>query len=186
MTLWELCERGDLEDVREALVRGEDVNGNDSDGMTGLMWAVKHKHNSIVEFLLQYPGVDVNCQDSLGGTALHWSVSHDNPEGLRLLLAHPGVRSLNTRTRDGMTPLMAAMFFDSLSCVRELVGVEGEDLDTRDGQGRSLEEVARTSNEPGALADFSEMLRVVQEARQERTVQVVVTFKLVYFVVNIT
>jgi len=122
---------------------GEGVNGVDSSGRTGLMGAVWKKHNSIVEFLLQYPGVDVNCQTTGGVTALHCSVHSDNLEGLRLLLASHGMRSLNTRTVDGCTPLMWAVHLGSLSCVRELVGVEGVDLDTRDGQGRSLEEVAR-------------------------------------------
>ena len=140
--LWQLCMDGDLGGVSRALRRGEKVNSGDSIGNTGLMWAVSNKHNSIVEFLLQYPGVDVNCRDTDGWTALHYSVYSDNLEGLRLLLAHPGMRSLNTRAGAG-TPLMWAVLRGSLSCVRELVGVEGVDLDTRDGQGRSLEEVAR-------------------------------------------
>merc|ERR1719319_1851524 len=112
-------------------------------GNTGLMEAVLYKHNSIVEFLLQYPGVDVNCQDTGGKTALHYSNYVDNLEGLRLLLAHPGMRSLNTRGDGEWTPLMTAVCRGSLSCVRGLVRGEGVDLDTRDGQGRSLEDMVR-------------------------------------------
>ena len=126
-----------------ALRRGEGVNGRGRDGQTGLMRAVANKHNSIVQFLLQYPGVDVNCQAIDGWTALHWCVYSDNLEGLRLLLAHPGMRSLNTRGVNGDTPLMGAVNNGSVSCVRELVGVEGVDLDTRDGRRRSLENRAR-------------------------------------------
>jgi len=140
---------------------GEGVNGVDSSGRTGLMGAVWKKHNSIVEFLLQYPGVDVNCQDIWGTTALHYSVPNDNLEGLRLLLAHPGMRSLNTRAGGGWTPLMTAVCRGSLSCVRELVGEEGVDLDTRDGQGRSLQEVARKDQR-------QDILDILQAARQRQ------------------
>ena len=67
-SLWELCKEGNMGGVRDALGMGEDINSGRSDGWTGLMLAVWYKHNSIVQFLLQCPGVDVNCQD-----ALHWS-----------------------------------------------------------------------------------------------------------------
>ena len=109
----------------------------------GLMYAVRFKHNSLVQLLLQQPGIDVNHQDIWGCTALYCSVIGDNPEGLRLLLAHPRMGSINTRTNNGDTPLMNAIRYGSLSCVRELLRVEGVDLDTRDRQGRSLEEEAR-------------------------------------------
>ena len=139
--LWKLCSDGDLGGVKRALGRGEGVNSVDALGQTGLMCAVGNKHNSIVQFLLQYPGVDVNYQNILDHTALHYSVRGDNLEGLRLLLAHPGMRSLNTRAGENSeTPLMLAVHHGSLSCVRELVGVEGVDLDTRDDRGRSLEQ----------------------------------------------
>ena len=157
--LWKLCMDGDLGGVSRALRRGERVNSGDSIGNTGLMWAVSNKHNSIVEFLLQYPGVDVNCQNTGGSTALHDSVYSDNLEGLRLLLAHPGMRSLNTKA-GGWTPLMRAVYAGHLSCVIELVRVEGVDLDTRDGQGRSLEEVARAGSN-------TEIERLIHEARQQ-------------------
>ena len=130
--LWKLCEAGDLSGLREAvgrgqrwgaLGRGQRLNGGDRrGGRTGLMWAVNRKHNSIVELLLQHPGLDVNCQATLNGyTALHYSVYSDNLEGLRLLLGHPGMRSLNTRNEVGVTPLMVAVNSGSLSCVRQLV-----------------------------------------------------------------
>ena len=38
---------------------------------------------------------------------------------------------------------MVAVFKGSVGCVRELVRIEGMDLETRDDEGRSLEEMAR-------------------------------------------
>ena len=122
--------------------RREGVNGGDRSDVTGLMWAVNRKHNSIVEFLLRQPDVDVNSQDTDGYTALHYSVYGDNLEGLRLLLAHPGMRSLNTGNGNGRVPLMWAVYHGSLACVKELVQVDGVDLDTR-AMGATLEDVAR-------------------------------------------
>ena len=84
--IWDLCEEGNLEEVRAALARGEDVNSSDGD-MTGLMLALHRGHNSVVELLLSQPSLDVNSSDSGGSTALHWVDS--NVTGLRLLLADP-------------------------------------------------------------------------------------------------
>ena len=63
--------------------------------------------------------------------------------GLRLLLADPRLTSINARVGFGNTPLMWAVSDGSVECVRELVMVEGVDLETRDDDGMSLEQVAR-------------------------------------------
>jgi ankyrin repeat protein len=88
--------------------------------------------------------IDVDCQDNGGNTALHYCfIRSDNLRGLQLLLAHPGLASLNTKNRDGRTPLMLAVVMGQVQCVAELVRVPGVDLGTTDREGRSLEEMAR-------------------------------------------
>ena len=109
--------------------------------------------------MLQQATIDVNLADLSGNTPLHACADADNVEGLRLLLAHPGMGSLDTRDAGGRTPLMLAVSKGSLACARELVGVEGVDLDTRDGQGRSLEEVARARGS-------AEVERLIRDARR--------------------
>ena len=107
-----------------------------------MMWALDRGHNSVVELLLSQPNLDVNSITSNGLTALHYASR--NVTGIRLLLAHPPrLTSVNARGYAGWTPLMSAVWWGSVEVVRELVRVEGVDLETRDDQGSSLEEVAR-------------------------------------------
>ena len=70
MSLIEFCKKGDLEGVKAALQRGEDVNTKDDAGRTGLMWAVIYNHNSVVALLLNTPNIDVNQKDNQGKCAL--------------------------------------------------------------------------------------------------------------------
>ena len=117
--------------------------------------------------MLQQAAIDVNLADLGGNTPLHACVDADNVEGLRLLLAHHAMASLNARNGDGMTPLMFAIGQEAVGCVRELVQVEGVDLDTRDDTGLTLEEVAE---EIGAK-EVREVLKVARR-RKEREEEV--------------
>ena len=127
--------------MRAELAGGQDVNSCDGYNITALMLALLRGHNSVVELLLSQPSLDVNSVNCNGSTALHWASS--NMTGLRLLLADPRLTSVNTRDCNGRTPLMRAMRCGRVEVVRELVRVEGVDLETRDDEGSSLEEVAR-------------------------------------------
>ena len=140
---WQLCDDGDLEGVRAAIARGEDVNGGDNQNMTGLMWALVMEHNSVVNVLLQQPSLDINRIASNGNTAIHWSCSCGNMTGLRMLLGDPRLTSVNAGSKGGFTPLMVAVLKDKAEFVRELMRVEGVDLEARDGEGRSPEDLAR-------------------------------------------
>ena len=83
--------------------------------------------------------------DNDGSTALHHASR--NVTGLRLLLADPRLTTyINARGGIGHTPLMRAMWLGCVECVRELVRLKGVDLETRDDGGRSLEQVAMTTN----------------------------------------
>ena len=143
MALWHLCRVGNLDKVRRALARGEDVNSKDEFDRTGLVLAVLHKRNSVVRLLLEQPTVDLNCTNQNGTTALHYAVDDDNVEGVRMLLADPRLNTVNHKDKWGRTPGMAAMKWKSVNALRELVNHPSVDLDTRDGSGSSLEESAR-------------------------------------------
>ena len=140
--LWTACYRGYLEAARAALTRGEDVNSKDR-GCTPLMRAVSSKKNSTVRLLLEQPALDLNLADNNGYTALHGAVTSNNVEGVRLLLADPRLDP-NQKNNLGDTPVMEAMYYRKVYAVRELVAHPSVDLDTRDSQGQSLEEMARS------------------------------------------
>ena len=71
MSLYTFCENGDIEGVRAALRRGEDVNQiwRHADGISfgnnmglPLQGAIKGNHPNIVAFLIQQPGIDMNLK----------------------------------------------------------------------------------------------------------------------------
>ena len=68
-----------------------------------------------------------------------------------LMLEHPELSVLNHVDRSGDTPLMVALQVDQLTCALMLLRAPGVNLDIVDGQGRSLEELAR----PGHLVPRS-------------------------------
>ena len=85
--LWKLCDDGNLDEVRLALARGEDLNYESDSGLTLLMYAAWKRHtaaynghNSIVKLLLDQAGVNINKQDNSGDTALHCAAINNNPE----------------------------------------------------------------------------------------------------------
>ena len=179
--LWNLFYKGNIEEVRAALGRGEDVNCLNRIQLvqTGLMLAVINKHNSIVKLLLEQPTVDLNLTDHQGYTALHYAANHNNVEAVQLLLADSRFHSVNLKDSHGKTPVMNAMFYKKNGALRELVANPSVDLDTRDGKGRSLEEVSRWAlNNLNRFSDFlvccrirrgfPDGERIVFEARQER------------------
>ena len=107
--------------MRSALAGGEDVNSKDFLGITALMFAVVHKHNSIVKLLLDQPAVDVNVKDKYGRTALHRAAWYNNAEGARMLLLHKDINSADVIDEDGETALMRAVRFRKEEVLRELV-----------------------------------------------------------------
>ena len=75
---------GNIQWVKSALclarARGEDINCKDQDDVTGLMWALLKKHNSIVRLLLEQPTMNLNCTSVNGKTALHFAAQVGNVE----------------------------------------------------------------------------------------------------------
>ena len=59
------------------------------------------------------------------------------------VLTHPNMTSLNSKAVWGESPLMGAVARGQLEVVKALVEVEAIDMDTVDGQGRTLLQVAR-------------------------------------------
>ena len=144
--LWQLCiEEGKLAEARAALARGEDVNSRCAPILrrTGLMLALMHTRNSIVKLLLEQPTLDLNCTDICGETALHIAAKYNNVDGLQLLLFDPRLNTANHKNENGDTPVMSAMVLSNMNILRELVAHPSVNLDTRDYQGTSLEEVAK-------------------------------------------
>eukprot|EP00092_Neocalanus_flemingeri_P096902 GFUD01123384.1.p1 GENE.GFUD01123384.1~~GFUD01123384.1.p1 ORF type:complete len:133 (-),score=38.78 GFUD01123384.1:17-376(-) len=71
MRVWELCKVGDIMGLKEALAReGEDVNSSDSEGNTGLMWAIENYDDAMVKLLVETAGIELNKKNKEEKTAL--------------------------------------------------------------------------------------------------------------------
>merc|ERR1712130_497879 len=116
---WVFCKKGDLEEVKDALQRGIDVNTGEK-GRTGLMWAVRNNHNSVVELLLKTPNIDVNLKDDRGYCALHHAVWKKNNEALKLLLNVPSL-DVNIVTNYDQTALYLAVKENNFEALKLLL-----------------------------------------------------------------
>ena len=105
-----ICKNGTLEEVREALANGADVNKRNKGRDTNLMVAVNDVNEPLVSLLLQQPGIQVNAKNGGAGcTALHYAAYYcHGTKGrklIKLLLNFPGIDTKIT-TDDGKTPLL--------------------------------------------------------------------------------
>ena len=103
------------------------------------MWAYSG-YNGLGLMLLQQN----NKVSFSGSSALHCAVRWDNHEGLAALLARHDdmiTSSINQRNDDGQTPIMRAIFHNSVNCFHLLLANPKVDLDARDDYERPLHEV---------------------------------------------
>ena len=120
MSLVELCEDGDLEGVKAALKRGDDVNTKDESGQTGLIWAVRKNHISVVDLLLNTPNIDVNQRDNQGKCALHFAARWKKFEALKLLLNVPNI-DVNIVTSHGWSAMHSAVWNNNIEGLKLLL-----------------------------------------------------------------
>ena len=142
------CESGDLAKIEVEIAKGVDVNWANIDQSTSLLNAAWKGRDAVVQRLLQHPGINVNIANTSGFTALHAACYQGNANILGMLLAAKGQNSYNEKSNNTsiypmQTPIMVAVSQNKLECVKLMVDVEEVDLETRDSQGRGLEELAR-------------------------------------------
>ena len=159
-SLWNLCRSGQLDQVKAALEAGADPNTTGPWNWTCLMEAVFGRHVDLVDLLLSHPRIDVNVKNTNLGTALHQACVSFNEAILHKILATPGLL-LNEKNSRGETPIMIAVRFGRVGAVKLMVAKEQVDLDVKDNEGRSLEEM-------GLHWGDAELAQVVLEARQRR------------------
>ena len=151
-TFVDICNTGTLEEVREALANGADVNERSRFDYkkTGLMQAVLSQDEPLVSLLLQQPGIQVNARSSLGWTALHYAAGYNKSEEerrrkvIKLLLNFPGINTNITNYES--TPLMLAKENE-----RNKIFVEEYQKKVNDDKARATESVKKT--EEGKIAE---------------------------------
>ena len=83
----ESVRKSDTHALRLFLTAGMDVNTNDGEGRTALMYAARAGDIPTINILLDRKA-DVNERNSGGATALSWAVAGEHEDVLRLLLDH--------------------------------------------------------------------------------------------------
>ena len=125
------------------------VNAADNYGQTALHWAANNGHQEVVALLLEHPEIDAKAT-TRGDTILHSACyGHGGPDILRRLLAHPDTDP-NLKNLVGRTPIMLLLQRNrnididiQRGRLQALVESDKFDLDVKDPQGRSLEDLAR-------------------------------------------
>ena len=108
---------GDLDEVKQLLANGADINRKDNAGWTPLRMAAFYGFKEVAEFLIA-SGADVNVKDIEGYTPLHMAVLH--PEIVKLLLSNGA--DVNSKNKDGETPLMLAQKLLQTKMAKPIVG----------------------------------------------------------------
>jgi ankyrin repeat protein/serine/threonine protein kinase len=129
-------EEGRVDDARNLLAKGADVNAASPDGTTALMRAsegnayLPNNVPALTMLLDKHPNID--AQDARGRTALYRAIEEGKEEAARLLLAHKA--DPNKKANDGSTPLLASVMYGRTQVLKTLLE-SGGDLSIADNQG---------------------------------------------------
>lgn len=142
----------EVEDVRDMLDQGADVNATDDYGRTPLhLAAVTNYESSVIELLLSR-GADVNARNNYGSTPLHNAVEFIDELPIIALLLDRGADA-NAKDDNGETPLhMAAAGLNDEPLVIILLLARGADVNARDNYGGTpLHRAARWNESPAVI-----------------------------------
>jgi len=123
-----------LDGINLLLWYGENVNGQDYDGYTALIYAAAKGNRYMVSILLSAPSIDVNIQSNTGQTALIWAATKGYTEIVRALLSAPSI-DVNIQDSDGHTALIEAAWHGYTEIVRALLSAPSIDVNIQNKSG---------------------------------------------------
>ncbi len=148
--------------MQQLLDAGEDVNQTGFADYTALMEAAYYGQTDCLRILLA-AGADANRTDAFDCSALSYAALQGHAECVQLLLSVPGIE-LNSKDRDGETPLFKACREGQTECARLLLSTPGVDINTRNHMGESAFIVASCYADTLALfRPFSDRLRLTED-----------------------
>ena len=128
-----------LEEIKELLKKGADVNVSDKYGDTALMVAAINGQLEVVKCLVE-GGADLEAKDGDGDTALLGAAIKGKLDVVKYL-AECGAE-LDVKDKYGITALMRAVSWEQLDVVKCLVEL-GADLEAKDEDGETALDTAK-------------------------------------------
>ncbi len=127
--IWNAADEGNIEEVKQHLASGIDVNAKNQFGATPLHYAAKQGHTNLVALLITTEGADTNAEAYDKSTPLHSAVISGYKEVAEQLIANGA--DVNAKGYEGSTPLDNAIEFkhsDTVDLLRKHGGKTGEEL----------------------------------------------------------
>lgn len=112
-------EKGDINLCHLALQKGANINTQDKEGWTPIIWATRIIYPETVKFLLAN-GADINTQTNNGWTALMIAVSNDYREIIKILSLNGA--DINIKNNEGLSAIMMAEKYSSQTIIDLLRG----------------------------------------------------------------
>ncbi|MBR3628606.1 MAG: ankyrin repeat domain-containing protein [Elusimicrobia bacterium] len=149
-TLHDLCEFGSFSEVKDAILAGQDVNGQDDQGRTPLMAACQGNSSvEMMQLLLSY-GARVNLTDNKGRTAFMYAAQYDSYE--KVFREHLKAGALvNVKSNDGTTALMLACENMDTPAIVSLIIDAGADINAKDYDGYCAFDYAKNNERYGDM-----------------------------------
>ena len=136
------CKESDLENVKNCLERGVDVNTVSEIGpeeervaVSGLTIAAGKGYLDLLDLLLSQPGINVNlplCYGEL--TLLMFACNEGNHRIVKRLLQVPGI-NIFFKDSEGNTALHVAAYLGHSKCLEELAKIPGVNWNCKDNDG---------------------------------------------------
>jgi ankyrin repeat protein len=127
--MWRVASTGNVDEVRQLLLNGTDMNEEVSlfchantipklvDTSTAIQIAVRMRHDQVVQVFLQH-GADVNCVNSFGESLLHIAVSAGSEVCVLVLINFKA--NVTVTDNEGITPLILATMNENHAVVEIL------------------------------------------------------------------
>ena len=131
----ESCKSGDLDQVKQCIEAGVDVNAQTDDGCNfALNYAAGLNNLKLCDLLLDHPDIDVNIRNTWLQTALMKSCSMGHVDVTKKLLQSPNI-DVNHQDKYGDTSAIRAVCNNNIDCLRLLTEMKQVDWNVRDNIG---------------------------------------------------
>ena len=159
--LFKAAKMGEVVGVEKAIAAGANVDVQDEEDVSALIYAAEEGHLAAVRLLIE-GGANVNAKDGGNTSVLMYAARHSNSEMVRLLIANHA--NVNAKDEDDTSVLMYAVYFGNLGVVKFLIE-NGANINVQDGFGQTALmkaaakgslEVVRLLIESGANVDVQD------------------------------